>query len=134
MKKRMFITAFGLSILAGVSQARSITSDEVVAALQKAGAGITAVKPIPRDPSSPRPNSFRENFAFTLPSVAPKGGQFFICDTRKYCDAIFSYYDALKGLAGPYLYRSKDGLVVFQLNSGLEPKVAEQIKSTIRSL
>lgn len=134
MKKGIFVAVLGLSMLAGVCHAKSVTAEEVVTALQKAGTGITAIKPIPRDPSSPRPNSFRENFAFALPSVAPKGGQFFICDTRKYCDAIFSYYDALKGLAGPYLYRSKDGLVVAQLNSGLEPKVAEQIKSVIRSL
>lgn len=134
MKKWSLAAVAALSTLVGCSQPEPMTADKVVAALQSAGTGITAVKTLPRDPSSPRPSSFRENIAFALPSVAPKGGQLFVCDKREYCDAIFSYYDALKGLAGPYLYRSGDGLIVAQLNSGLEPKAAEQVQAVVEAL
>jgi hypothetical protein len=42
--------------------------------------------------------------AITAAAIAAgtfNGGQFFICDTKKNCDAIYAYYHALKALAGP---------------------------------
>jgi hypothetical protein len=62
--------------------------------------------------SAPVPKSYIAHQAFEIPSVAPKGGQFFVCDTKKNCDAIYAYYDALKALAGPYMYQSPSGTVV----------------------
>ena len=56
------------------------------------------------------------------------------CDTKKNCDAIYAYYDALKALAGPYVYQSPSGTVVAQLNSGLTPDEAKKFEQAIKSL
>lgn len=72
--------------------------------------------------------------AFEVPSVAPKGGQVFVCSTKQNCDAIYAYFDALKALAGPYLYRSPSGAVVAQLNSGLDAATADTFKAAIEKL
>jgi hypothetical protein len=63
-----------------------------------------------------------------------RGGQFFICDTKQNCDAIFAYFDALKALAGPYLYQSPSGTVVVQLNSGLSPEEAFKYEAAVKAL
>ena len=82
----------------------------------------------------PVPQSFTAHQAFEVASVAPKGGQYFVCDTKKNCDAIFAYFDALKALAGPYTYQSPSGTVVVQLNSGLKPDEAAKFEAAIKSL
>lgn len=97
----------------------------VVASLVNADTGIYGINYLPRDNGQLLPQSFDERISFNLEEVAPHGGQLFICSRKKYCDSIFSYFDLLNGLAGPYLYRSKDGRIVAQLNSGLSPKSAE---------
>jgi hypothetical protein len=134
MKNWTIPIAVTLSTLIGCSQPEPITSDKLLTVLKASGVEYSNVQLPERNPSSPVPNSYKEHLVLTLPSVAPKGGQFFICEKREYCDALFAYFDALKGLAGPYLYRSKDGLVVAQLNSGLEPKAAEQVQTVVESL
>lgn len=120
--------------LFGCGEKQPITQAALVEALTKGNIPLSDVQTPPRDPSSPLPNSYKERFTFALPSVAPKGGQAFICEEKSHCDAIYSYLDALKVLAGPYLYRSKDGLVVLQLNSGLTPDIAEPVKVLVEGL
>lgn len=131
MKKWIWAVA---AALAACSQPDPMTADRLLAALKAAGIQYSNPTQPPRDSASPLPNSYKERVAVTLPSVAPKGGQFFICEKQEYCDAIYRYFDALKGFAGPYLYRSKSGLVVAQLNRGLEPQAAEQVKAVIESI
>ena len=80
------------------------------------------------------PNSASAHYVFEVPSVAPKGGQVFVCSTKQNCDAIYAYFDALKALAGPYLYRSPSGAVVAQLNSGLDAATADTFKAAIEKL
>ena len=124
-----------LSILsAGCSKPAPPTADGVLASLRSAGVELTDVRRPPRDPSSPLPNSYTERVEFSLPVVAPKGGQVFVCDKPEHCDAIHAYFQVLKALAGPYIYRSKSGVVVAQLNSGLEPAAAEKFGAVIQSL
>ena len=84
--------------------------------------------------NSPLPRSFTTRRAFTMESVAPKGGQYFICDAKRDCDAIAAYFNALKALAGPYIYQSPSGLVVVQLNSGLTPGEAEKVAQVVAGL
>jgi hypothetical protein len=107
------------------------TAQAVVDAMNAAGLGLSDVVAPERDPDSPLPNSYRERLEFTIAEVAPDGGQVFVCDTRQNCDAIHAYYDALKALAGPYLYQSPNGLVVAQLNSGLAPETAAKFQAVV---
>ncbi len=81
------------------------------------------------------PRSFMERQVFEIPSLGGgKGGQFFICDTKRNSDAIFAYYDAFKALAGPYVYQSPSGTVVVQLNNELKPDEATKYEQAISSL
>lgn len=111
-----------------------LTAQSVIDAFNAAGLGVTNVRTEPRNPNSPLPNSYQERLSFAIPEVAPRGGQVFVCDTKQNCDAIFAYFDALKALAGPYLYQSPDGRVVAQLNSGLTPATAAQFRQVIAAL
>ncbi|WP_304351072.1 hypothetical protein [Comamonas testosteroni] len=134
MKKSVLALAVVATALTGCSNSEPMTGDKVIAALKAANISVSNVQKPARDPSSPMPNSYSDRVSFALPSVAPKGGQVFVCDKKEYCDAIFTYFDALKALAGPYLFRSKDGLVVAQLNSGLQPTDVEPVRKVIESL
>ena len=75
---------------------------------------------------------YSERVHFTIDEVAPKGGQFFICETRTECDEIFAHYDNLKSLAGPYIFRSKDGKLVAQLNSTLSLETGVKFQSIFK--
>ena len=111
-----------------------ISAQEVINNFNTAGLEISDIQPGEREPNSPLPNSYKERLRFSIAEVAPKGGQVFICDTKKNCDAIYAYFDALKALAGPYLYQSPSGTVVAQLNSGLTPDTAAKFEEVIESL
>ena len=134
VKKSVFALSLIVTALAGCSSSEPMTGDKVIAALKAANISVSDVQKPARDPSSPMPNSYSDRVSFALPSVAPKGGQVFVCDKKEYCDALFTYFDALKAMAGPYLFRSKDGLVVAQLNSGLAPQDAEPVRAVIEGL
>jgi hypothetical protein len=110
----------------------TVTAQQVIDAFNAQGLNVTDVRPSAANTNVP--NSFQENVEFAIEEVAPKGGQLFICDTKQNCDAIFAYYDALKGLAGPYLYQSPNGQVVAQLNSGLTPETAAKFQSVVVGL
>ena len=62
---------------------------------------------------------YSERVHFTIGEVAPRGGQFIICKTVRECNDVWNHYDTFRGLAGPYVYRSKDKKLIAQLNSGL---------------
>jgi hypothetical protein len=112
--------------------APAVTRQQVASAFQAAGATNFNSEVIPAE--VPVPRSFTKHQVFQIASVAPKGGQFFICDTKANCDAIFKYFDALKALAGPYLYQSPGGTVVVQLNSGLDPDEAAKYEAAVKAL
>jgi hypothetical protein len=57
-----------------------------------------------------------------------------VCDSKQNCDALYAYFDALKSLAGPYLYQSSDGRVVVQMNSGLTPDEAAKYEAAVKNL
>jgi hypothetical protein len=107
------------------------TGQSVLDKFKAAGIAITPATPAGGDAI---PKSYLERMSFTIDSIAPAGGQVFICDTKKNCDAIYAYFDALKALAGPYLYQSPGGTVVAQLNSGLSPTEATKFDQVIQSL
>jgi len=134
MKRTAIAAALAAIALMGCGSKEPMTPDKLIAALKAGNVQVSDVKQPARDPSGPMPNSYNDRITFSLPSVAPKGGQAFICDKKENCDALFSYFDALKALAGPYLYHSKDGLVVAQLNSGLAPQDADPVRAVIESL
>lgn len=127
--KRLLPLVF-LLIACGGTPAPSV--DQVSAALTGAGAQNVHEQAI--EASAPVPHSFQSHLSFVIAPVAPRGGQAFICDTKKNCDAIYAYFDALKGLAGPYLYQSPSGTVVVQLNSGLTPDQAEPFSKAVSTL
>lgn len=135
MKKiATYALLISFATLFGCGGQEPMTQAKLVDALTKGNVALSDVQTPSRDPSSPLPNSYKERFSFALPSVVPKGGQAFICAEKAHCDAIYAYFDAVKGLAGPYLYRSKDGLVVIQLNSGLQPDAAAPVKAVVERL
>lgn len=129
---RLIVALFLTIFLFACGSTSAPTADQVEAALGQAGA--TAFKDNVLQEGAPVPRSFQVNRAFEIASVAPKGGQYFICDSKRNCDAIFAYFDALKALAGPYLYQSPSGLVVAQLNSGLTPAEAAKYEQAIKGL
>jgi hypothetical protein len=96
--------------------------------------GATNIREEPFPPETPVPRSFIAHRAFEIPSVAPRGGQFFLCDTKRNCDAIYAYFDAFKALGGPYLFQSPGGTVVLQLNSGLTPDEAATYEAAVKAL
>jgi hypothetical protein len=118
----------------GGSSSETVTAQVVIDRFNQAGLDVEDVRVGERSPDTPLPNSYQENLVFSIPEVAPKGGQIFVCDTKKNCDAIYAYFDALKALAGPYIYQSPSGTVVAQLNSGLTPDTAAKFEKVINSL
>ena len=121
MKWALIITVFLLTACGGAS---APTMEQVAAALgavdvQAGKVGETV------------PQSYTEHAKFVYQG---KPGQAFICDTKKNCDAIYAYFDVLKGLAGPYTYQSDSGLVVVQLNSALTPAQGAAAAEAIKPL
>lgn len=129
---RFVMTLLMLLPLIACGGAPAVTAQQVAEKLTAAGA--TNIHDEQIAANVPVPKSYIAHQAFEIPSVAPKGGQFFVCDTKQNCDAIFAYYDALKALAGPYTYQSPAGTVVAQLNSGLKPDEAAKFEAAIRAL
>lgn len=129
MRWMIVVFVFALCACGGVP---AVTAQQVAEKLTAAGAINIRDEQLGAD--VPVPKSFTAHQVFEIPSVAPKGGQFFICDTKKNCDAIFAYFDALKALAGPYTYQSPGGTVVAQLNSGLTPDEAAKFEAAIKGL
>jgi hypothetical protein len=139
MIKQFWLIVLLTVSLVGCSEGEpKVTGKQVVDAFTQAGIKLDAIKDITeetRKSAKPLPKSFKENWSFVDPSLSNgKGGQVFVCDERQLCDAIFAYYDALKGLAGPYLYRSQDGTVVAQLNNSHTPDGAKRYQDVLSKL
>ncbi|KFX07767.1 hypothetical protein KP22_06665 [Pectobacterium betavasculorum] len=117
-------------LLAGCGD-KAITTQSIMEQFQQTGVTVTDIQTPDRSVKTPVPNSYKEHVTFVLSEVSPKGGQVFICEKKEYCDAIYAYFDALKAFAGPYLYQSKNGLIVAQLNSGLTPQTAEKLAAVV---
>ena len=130
------LTAILLFLLAcGLNQTiPPLTAYDVIRKFTDAGLQINDVRPRERNPDSLLPNSYKTCLIFSTPEVAPNGGQLFVCQTKKNCDAIFAYIDAFKSLSGPYFYQSPNGLVVVQLNKGLSPETAAKFENVVNSL
>lgn len=118
----------------GSTPATNTSAQQVVESLKAAGLSLENVAPGQRTADSPVPNTYKEHVTFTVPSLGDKGGQVFVCDTKRNCDAIFAYFDALKALAGPYLYQSQGGTVVAQLNSGISSDEAAKFEAAIKAI
>ena len=126
------LTLFGC----GGSPAATLAAQNVVDAIKAAGIPVANVQPGTVPDGSPLPRSFKENLTFDATGLTPnnKGGQVFVCDTKQNCDAIYAYFNALKALAGPYLYQSPDGRVVAQIDSGMKAEDAAKIEAAIKAL
>lgn len=131
---RLIVYSTCVFLLLACNASTPISAQEVIDKLNTAGLAITDVRAGERTSDSPLPNSYKERLEFSIQEVAPKGGQVFVCDTKRNCDAIYAYFDALIALAGPYLYQSPNGMVVTQLNSGLTPETAAKFEEVIKSL
>ncbi|SUA58057.1 OB-fold protein [Oligella urethralis] len=103
--------------------------NEYITALKNSGVEIYDVKDITDEDFLF--TGFKQSIKFSIPEVAPQGGQMFICEEKKLCDPIYDYYDSLKFLAGPFLYQSPKGLVILQLNSDLKEETAKKLESAI---
>lgn len=113
---------------------KELSKETLINSFRQAGVEIQNITTPERDTKGPLPNSYKEHISFTIPEIAPKGGQAFICEKKTYCDPLYEYFDAFKGLAGPYYFRSKNGLVVIQLNKGLSVQTAEKMEAAIQNL
>lgn len=111
-----------------------ITAQSVVDMFVEAGFELSDIHTPEHEAGSPLPHSYDEWLRFTLPEVAPKGGQVFTCRSKRNCDALYAYFDALKGLAGPYTYQSAGGTVVAQMNSGLTPDTAAKFQEIVEGI
>lgn len=131
MKGVRALLAGAIVLATSMAYAQAPTEEKISEALLGLGIGVSNIQPGERSPGSSLPNSYDQHLEFSVESVAPKGGQIFTCTKPKYCEAIYSYFDALRGLAGPYIFKSPSGLVVAQLNSGLSVKEAEKIESML---
>jgi hypothetical protein len=110
------------------------TAQGVVDRIAAAGIAVEQVKPGIRPADSPLPNSYSDWLEFTITDIAPSGGQVFVCRTKPNCDALYAHFDMFRGLVGPYLYQSPNGLVVAQLNSGLPADSAATAEAVIASI
>lgn len=104
----------------------------IIQAFRAEGIKLSNVTLDQPNPDSPLPKSYDQNWYFVDDDLANgKGGQIFICSKKSYCDSIYAYFDALKGLAGPYLFQNADGTIVAQLNSGHTPASAERYEKVL---
>jgi hypothetical protein len=125
MRAVLFLLILGS--LAACGSTPAPTPATVEAALS--GAGASAF--VAGETTGTAPRSYIHHAEFM---IGDKGGQYFLCDTKKNCDALYAYYDALKALAGPYTFQSTSGLIVAQLNSALTPDQAAKIETALKGL
>jgi hypothetical protein len=108
---------------------RKYTVDEVVTALTPLG--ITDVHFTPRAPEALGPNVATDQRDFTIPSVAPKGGQVLFFDEPADVAAMVAWYAMFPQFA-PYVYTN--GNVLVQLNSGLAKAEADRFKAAVAAM
>ena len=96
MKKALVLLS---GLLLAACGDKAITSEDLVSTMKASGVEINDVKDLKNDKFMVQ--GFKERFAFSIPEVAPKGGQAFICEKKEQCTPVFAYFDALKNIAGP---------------------------------
>lgn len=126
--------SLGLVFILGACSKTPPSIDDVMTKLGTSGVQVENIQKPGVNSSSLLPKTYKEHAVFSVPSVAPSGGQVFVCEAAKDCDVLFQYFDRLKALAGPYLYKSKDGLVVMQLNSGLSADEAKKLGNIVTGM
>lgn len=137
---RRFITITLAFLLAACGAAPAVTAQQVIDRYKAAGLEVENPHPPIFAEGSPFPRSFSDGISFDLPSLGKDAegksptGAVLVCDTKKNCDAIYAYLDALKGLLGPYYYQSNSGTVVASLDSAMAPDVAAKYEAVIKSL
>ena len=137
---RYFGFAVCVLLLAACGGAPAVTAQQVIDRYKAAGLEVENPHKPQFAAGSPFPQSFTDGISFDLPSLKaadadePPHGAVLVCDTKKNCDAIYAYLDALKGLLGPYYYQSPSGTVVASLDSAMAPDVAAKYESVIKSL
>jgi len=71
---------------------------------------------------------------FEVPSLHNgRGGQIFVCDTKKDCDAIYEALTQPRPYYG-YVYQSPAGRVVVQLDGTIQPTQAVKYETVIKEL
>jgi len=105
------------------------TADDVTKALMPLG--ITDIKAGTRDPKSVAPNTYTAAQEFSIPSIAPKGGQVQIFATASDLAAMQTWYARFPDLA-PYVYVKGNALV--QLNNTLPKAEAEKFRAAVEGM
>ena len=131
---RVYFLAAAAALVGCSASAEPVTKDGLVSALEEADLGIIEV--IEEDPtdSGMVPGGYQHHVSIVLEEVAPKGGQFFICDDPAVCSEVKGYFDALANLAGPHRYQSESGRVVAQLNSDVSQETADQVVAVLEEM
>lgn len=129
------LSALTMAGLAGCSSSdESVTQEGLVQALQGADLGIVEVIDEEPSDSSMVPGEYQHHVTIVLEEVAPKGGQFFICNDPAECSEVKGYFDGLASLAGPHRYASESGHVVAQLNRGVSQETADQVVTVLEEM
>lgn len=105
------------------------SANDVVSALQPLG--ITDVRDGVRDPGAVAPNTHSASKDFTIPAIAPKGGQVLVFSTASDLAAMQAWYARFPDLA-PYVYVKNNALV--QLNNTLPKAEADKFKSALEGM
>lgn len=135
LKTIILLACFVAPLFSEVIQEEKLTKGEqVIKELTSKGIPLADVKEEVREEGIPLPNTYVQHLRFSHKSVSPRGGQIFIFTKPKYAEAVLKYFKALESLAGPYLYKSKDGLIVGQFSSGLNVAAAEKIEEVFKDL
>lgn len=105
------------------------TVDDVVKALMPLG--ISDVRLDPRASGAIAPNTASAERAFTIPSIAPKGGQVQVFASASDLAAMQTWYARFPDLA-PYVYVKGNALV--QLNNTLPKAEAEKFRAAVEGM
>lgn len=108
-----------------------VSQEELIEALQASDIGVINVSIKDPQASESLPKGFDHHFVLTLEEVAPKGGQFFICQQEADCQALAVYFEALAFLAGPHRFTSSSGHVFAQMNSDVSEETAETVRAVM---
>lgn len=132
--RRLLIVLALLLAACGSVPAAPPTAQSVLDGFTAAGLSVENIQTPARDASAALPQTFKERLTFTIAALGDRGGQVLTCETKADCDTLYTYFDTLKALAGPHLFRSTDGRVIVQINSGLSNDDAAKYQGVVESL
>lgn len=108
---------------------RRYTAEDVVKVLAPLSA--TDFRHVPRATGDQSPNTATDQRDFTIPSIAPKGGQLLLFDSAADVAGMQAWYARFPDLA-PYVFVKGNALI--QLNSTLPKAEAEQYRAALDAL